>query len=154
LSLRPARPADAATLARIHREARAAALPGLFEPHAEDAVAAWIAGTLLRRHTVVVAVDAADVPLGYAAWGEQGGRAMLLHLYICVRAQRRGVGTRLLDAAKAASGGELHLFTFRRNAVARGFYRRHGFVELAAGGGSDNEEREPDLLLRWQRDAP
>ena len=28
---------------------------------------------------------------------------------------------------------------------------RHGFVEIERTDGAENEEREPDILLRWNR---
>ncbi|WP_408612609.1 N-acetyltransferase [Glycomyces luteolus] len=46
---------------------------------------------------------------------------------------------------------ELDLRVFEQNTGARAFYARHGFSEIASGDGSDNEERLPDLHLRWRR---
>lgn len=63
--------------------------------------------------------------------------------------QRRGVGSALLQAARALSPGELRLYTFQRNAPARAFYARHGFVEVAYGV-SPAPESEPDVELRWR----
>ena len=39
--------------------------------------------------------------------------------------------------------------TFARNAGARRFYERHGFVAVAFGDGTGNEEGEPDV--RYER---
>jgi hypothetical protein len=39
-------------------------------------------------------------------------------------------------------------FTFQRNDVARAFYAKHGFVEMAFGI-SPAPESEPDVEWRW-----
>ena len=43
----------------------------------------------------------------------------------------------------------LRLYTFARNEGARRFYERHGFVAVAFGDGSGNQEGEPDV--RYER---
>ena len=64
-----------------------------------------------------------------------------------------GIGQRLLDAmleeAVAAAIPVFKLWTFQRNAGARRFYERNGFVAVEFGDGSGNEEREPDV--RYER---
>jgi len=63
--------------------------------------------------------------------------------------QRQGVGTALLQTARAHSPAQLQLFTFRRNVAARAFYERHGFSAVAFGV-SPAPESEPDVEYRWQ----
>ena len=53
----------------------------------------------------------------------------------------------MIEAAAATPVRRLHTFT--RNEGARRFYKRHGFVAVAFGEGSSNEEREPDV--RYER---
>ena len=62
-----------------------------------------------------------------------------------------GIGQRLLDKmlAEAAAGGVLRLWTFQRNAGARRFYERNGFVAVEFTDGNGNEQREPDV--RYER---
>ncbi len=50
--------------------------------------------------------------------------------------------------AKAASTS-LQLWTFQKNTSARRFYEARGFVVIEETDGSTNEEREPDVLYRW-----
>ena len=71
-------------------------------------------------------------------------------LYILPEYQGRGFGRSLLDVAKTQDT-ELRLWTFERNHLARRFYEANGFVELDRTDGRDNEEREPDVLYKWQR---
>ena len=74
---------------------------------------------------------------------------MVEHLYVRPEAQREGIGSALLDAAKTRRPGGLRLWVFERNTGARAFYARHGFTEVTRTDGSGNEEREPDVLLAW-----
>ena len=69
-------------------------------------------------------------------------------LYVLPRAQGRGVGTALLTVAKTGTA-QLSLWTFQRNGAARRFYERRGFLAARETDGSENEEREPDILYRW-----
>jgi GNAT superfamily N-acetyltransferase len=72
-------------------------------------------------------------------------------LYVLPRAQRRGVGTQLLQIAQTRFP-RLQLWTFQRNAPARRFYQRRGFVLVEETDGAGNEEKEPDALYLWTRD--
>ena len=62
----------------------------------------------------------------------------------------RGIGSRLIEHAKAQSPDGLTLWTFQVNERALGFYAHHGFIELLRTDGSGNEERQPDVRLGWR----
>jgi GNAT superfamily N-acetyltransferase len=66
------------------------------------------------------------------------------HLYIDAAHTGRGLGSRLVDLAKAELGGRVQLWTFQSNTGARRFYERHGFVAVETTDGN-NEEGEPDV---------
>ena len=95
-----------------------------------------------------------------ALWGAFDGEAMtgviafhddwIEQLYVLPEAQGRGVGSELLDIAKQASD-RLQLWTFQRNAKARGFYQARGFALAEQTDGSGNEEKEPDARYLWTR---
>ena len=70
-------------------------------------------------------------------------------LYVLPEHQGRGAGDALLQLAKIAFP-TLQLWTFQRNILARCFYEKRDFVAIKETDGSDNEEREPDVLYRWQ----
>lgn len=89
---------------------------------------------------------------------EEGGRLVgviafledwIDQLYVLPEAQGRGIGTRLLEVAKAAYPA-LSLWTFQRNAAARRFYEKHGFLVVDESDGAGNEEKEPDVLYKWE----
>lgn len=151
LDVRDAVPADAADLAALFLRARAAAMPGLREPHAEPAIARWLADVLMRDHRVRVATMGGK-PAGYVGHGRDAGQgAMVLHLYLDPAWQRRGIGSRLLAEAIAAHDAPLSLVCFARNAGGRAFYEAHGFRPAAFRDGAANEEGEADIV--YSRDA-
>ena len=73
-------------------------------------------------------------------------------LYVLPDAQGTGVGTSLVHIAQGAFD-LLRLWTYQRNAHARRFYQRRGFVLAETTDGARNEEKEPDALYRWDRAA-
>lgn len=73
-------------------------------------------------------------------------------LYVLPERQGEGIGKALLDVTKKANT-ELSLWTFQRNASARSFYERNGFVAIEQTDGQRNEEREPDVLYQWKADS-
>ena len=75
---------------------------------------------------------------------------MLDQLYVAPGWTARGIGSRLIELAKSRRQGGLDLCTFQVNAGARRFYERRGFVEVARGDGSDNEEGQPDIRYAWR----
>ncbi len=72
-------------------------------------------------------------------------------LYVLPSHQGEGLGKALLAIPKQANR-RLQLWTWRRNAAGRRFYESQGFVLVRENDGSDNEEREPDVLYAWSRD--
>jgi GNAT superfamily N-acetyltransferase len=139
--------ADADATATMYLAARRAMLPDLRDPHTEAETRAWMRDTVFTRYSVRIAEVDGDI-VGFAA---RDG-AWLMQLYVRPGWTGRGIGTQLLaimlmDAAPVTP--VLRLYTFARNAGARRFYERHGFVAVAFGDGSANEEGEPDV--RYER---
>ena len=131
----------------MYLAARRAMLPDLRDPHTEAETRAWMRDTVFTRYSVHLA-DADGEIVGFAA---RDG-AWLMHLYVKPGWTGRSIGTNLLrivlaDAAFATPVLRLH--TFARNEGARRFYERHGFVAVAFGDGSGNQEGEPDV--RYER---
>lgn len=69
-------------------------------------------------------------------------------LYVDPDAQGGGVGSALLEHAKALHPGGLSLFTFQRNARARAFYEARSFRAVRFGV-SPAPESEPDVRYEW-----
>ncbi len=81
-----------------------------------------------------------------AMHGDEVGR-----LYVDTPMQGEGVGSALLERAKALSPEELRLVTLERNEQARRFYERRGFVAYNRGR-SPAPENEPDVWYSWRGD--
>ncbi len=144
LLLRPGASADLAAVAEVHLRARRAAVPAMPPPvHPDDAVRAHLGRTDLLERDLWVAEVGGEV-VGYAlltaTWLED--------LYVDPAHQGQGVGSALLDLARAVRPDGFDLWVFATNAPARAFYRRHGLIEVESTDGSGNEEREPDVRLR------
>jgi len=132
--VRPAREDDLAALPDIERraaerfrESDAAILEGALADVTalDDFRAAW------RRGLVLVAVDAADRPVGFALVQELEGSAHLDELDVDPDHGRRGVGTALVEAVCALARERGHaavtLTTFARVAWNAPWYERLGF---------------------------
>ena len=73
----------------------------------------------------------------------------VVQLYVHVDHLGQGIGTRLLDLAKASSGGRLWLHTFVTNENAQRFYERHGFAVVERG--FEPVMQLGDLRYEWRR---
>jgi ribosomal protein S18 acetylase RimI-like enzyme len=144
--IRPAQAEDVAGIATVHRLSLRAAMPYLPELHTPEEDRAWVAETVLPNQEVWVA-EADGRVVGVASLDQHD---MLTQLYIDPGYQGRGIGSALLARAKDARPGGFSLYAFQRNTRARAFYERRGFVAMAFGDGSGNEEGEPDVLYRWR----
>lgn len=143
--LRAARSTDAGQIGEIMTRANAAPLwkPNLHSG-AEDVA---FCGRMIERGWVRVAEAQERRIAGFIARDGQAVNVLFVH----PRHQGRGVGTALLDDAKA-SADRLELWTFQKNDGARRFYLRHGFKEAGRGDGSANEEGLPDIRFVWENE--
>ncbi|MEO1104247.1 MAG: GNAT family N-acetyltransferase [Pseudomonadota bacterium] len=145
--LRAGTAADADPLARILRQALTAAVPEVPVRYTPREDAAFVRNKVLAQTDVTVA-EVSGEPVGFASLA----RSFIAHLYVAEPFWRRGIGTALVDRAKAPAD-RLELFTFQANASARAFYAAQGFREVTFSDGSTNEERMPDVRLLWERAA-
>jgi chorismate mutase/GNAT superfamily N-acetyltransferase len=143
LVLRPAGAADAAQLTELYLATRRAAEPAMpAQVHGPESVLAFMSGVVADKE---VWVAEADEIVGFLTLDD----AFLDALYVGPDHQGFGIGTALLDLAKARRPDGFALWVFASNAPARGFYHRHGLVELEHTDGSGNEERSPDVRMAW-----
>jgi GNAT superfamily N-acetyltransferase len=136
--------ADAPAVAEVWLRSRKASVPAIPAPvHTDDAVRAWFAEVVLpERETWVAEVDGEVMALLVldGPWVDQ--------LYVDPGMTGQGLGSRLLEQAKAERPDRLDLWTFEANTGARRFYEHHGFTEVARTDG-DNEEGAPDIRMAW-----
>ncbi|MEM6886794.1 MAG: GNAT family N-acetyltransferase [Pseudomonadota bacterium] len=98
--------------------------------------AGWVTVAKLDRHVV-----------GFMAVYEQS----IYALYVLPEVQNQGIGTRLLETAKAENE-RLTLWSYAENAQATRFYRLRGFVDVDRTDGSDNEAGLPDICFEWVKE--
>lgn len=145
ITLRAAQPDDASEITSVFLQSRAAAMPYLPRLHSDEETLWWMQHVVLAEQRVWVVTDEQGKILGFAALdGEQ-----LAHLYLRPDVRRRGLGSVLLGAVRAASPDRLRLYVFQRNTAAAAFYRNHGFRLVDTSDGARNEEREPDATYEW-----
>ena len=150
LLLRPVLPDDLPAVAELHIRVRAAAYPAMPHGiHPDHEARAWVAGWDLSKFDVWVAELEGEV-VGYA----RSDREWLNDLYVEPDVQGSGVGSALLDVVKAQRPGGFCLWVFESNEPARGFYRRHGLVDLERTDGAANEEKAPDIRMAWPGEEP
>jgi ribosomal protein S18 acetylase RimI-like enzyme len=144
--IRPATPADAPAIARIHITSREVTMPYLPpRKRSDDEVRRWVENIVLKECRVWLAERDGHV-LGFAALEDE---ELLDQLYLLPEARRQGIGTLLLDEVRRHSPDGLSLHVFRQNTDARAFYERHGFTVTETNDGSANMENLPQLTYRW-----
>jgi GNAT superfamily N-acetyltransferase len=137
--------ADMDAAARLHRTAFAHALPTLAGLHTPEEDRWFFRERVFKTCEVWGAFDG-DAITAMLAFRED----WIDQLYVRPEAQGRGLGTELLRVAQNAFD-RLQLWTFQRNAQARGFYEARGFVLAEQTDGLRNEEKEPDARYLWTR---
>ena len=143
-TIRRAAAADARACADIQTAAMRTAMPWLPDLHTDDETRAWMRDVVFATRAVWVAEEEGRVAAFVAIEGDVVG-----NLYVRPDAQRRGLGSALLDVVKRERPRGFRLWVFQRNAAARAFYESHGLVLVETTDGRANEEREPDALYAW-----
>jgi GNAT superfamily N-acetyltransferase len=115
---------------------------GIVDPHPIEEQRWHLMKEVVPNNTVRVALLDGAIA-GFVA----ANRQAISQLYVRRGFQRRGVGTQLLEGAKARSNGRLSLYTFARNSSARAFYESHGFRIVARG--FEPEWQLEDLKYEW-----
>lgn len=85
-----------------------------------------------KDETLVVAEHAGTI-VGFASVYRP--QSFIHHLYVDPDFARQGIGSALLERSVVLSGGRASLKCQTRNAAALAFYRRLGWIEVAAGVG-------------------
>ncbi|MEL7282497.1 MAG: GNAT family N-acetyltransferase [Pseudomonadota bacterium] len=120
--IRLAAPKDAKRIGDIFVASRAAALPFLIEAHSPDEMRRWIAQVVLPQGSTWVACEEEKI-VGFLTLNDD----KIEHLYLTPDHTQQGVGTALMEHAKARSPDHLSLCCLAENHPARRFYETHGF---------------------------
>jgi len=147
MEIRPAREEEIEPLTQLFIRARNEME---YLPRVPDEAAVPIAASIRGHEEVWVALEDGRL-LGFLGIEHSTNldAPVLEKLYVEPAEQNRGVGAALLTKGKELRPDELYLWVFQKN-PARRLYERNGFVLVRLTDGSDNMEREPDALYRWQ----
>lgn len=137
--------ADASTVTGIYLRSRRAAGPAMPPGiHSDEETHAFVVDVMIAQREA------------WLAWAGETALGLLVldgsevdWLFVDPVAQSRGVGSALIEHAKARSPNGLTLWVFESNRRAQRFYERHGFVVVDRTDGAANEERAPDVRYAW-----
>ena len=115
---------------------------GVIDPHPVAEQRQYFLDQVLSNNVVRLAIRDGQL-LGFVAASSES----VAQLYVRLGCHRRGIGTQMLEWAKAQSGGSLWLYTFERNQVACKFYERNGFTVAARG--FETMWQLDDVKYRW-----
>jgi len=116
---------------------------------------------LPRVHSTAEEISYASdmIEAGWITVAKSGGKVVgfmavyeqtIYALYVLPEVQNKGIGTQLLDVAKA-DNDVLTLWSYVDNAQATRFYGLRGFVEIDRTDGSGNEAGLPDICYEWSK---
>jgi GNAT superfamily N-acetyltransferase len=150
LLLRPMEPHESVALAGLHLASRAAAAAsGMMPapvPRPRAEVERWFS-TEVAPHREVWVAEVRARPVGLLVLDT----AFLDQLYVLPDCTGAGIGTALLELAKALRPDGFELWVFAVNTGARRLYERHGLVAVEFTDGDGNEEGAPDVRYAWRR---
>ena len=120
---------------------------GVIDPHPIAEQAKYFEDQVAPENSVTVALLDGRM-LGFVACSPES----INQLHVRVGHHRQGIGSQLLNLAKEGSSGSLWLYTFARNRVARRFYEKHGFNNIAEG--FEPVWQLEDVKYQWVRTGP
>jgi ribosomal protein S18 acetylase RimI-like enzyme len=147
-SFRPATQSDAKAVAQVYLRSRREFVSFAPIVHSDEAIYQWVRDILIPISQVTV-VEQDDKIIGMMVLSTDRETGWIDQLYLHPDVVSCGIGTQLIERAKAELGSPIRLYTFQENQGATRFYERHGFKAIQYGDGSENEEECPDILYEW-----
>jgi len=144
ITLRQATPDDVAAIAALFRGVAEATRPYRPELHTPEEDHEFFGEAVATKDVWIAEED--GTLAGFISFSTR----WVNHLFIDLGCQGRGIGSALLDLAKAENDA-LQLWVFQENIKARRFYERRGFRLVKETDGAENEEKQPDALMEWTR---
>jgi GNAT superfamily N-acetyltransferase len=131
--------------AELFAASRQAAMPWLPVLHSAEEDLHFFSTRVAVEATLMGAFEG-ELLLGLIAYDHEWVR----HLYVKPGYWKLGLGSRLLALVFEVPGPK-KLYVFQDNEAACRFYEAKGFMAVAFGDGTDNEEKKPDVLYQWGR---
>lgn len=139
---------DTQDISEVYLASRKQFLPYAPLAHTDEDIRRWIGEVLIPGGGVFVA-EMSGAIVGMMALAKDEFYGWIDQLYLHPSVVGHGIGTQMLERAKAESRSPIRLYTFQANHGARRFYERHGFRPIAFSDGMGNEEKCPDVLYEW-----
>jgi GNAT superfamily N-acetyltransferase len=137
---------DADAIADVLTAARA--VQAWFPPlHSPEETRSFVRDRLLPGHETWV-VESDGCVVAFAALTDDH----LGHLFVHPDAQRRGIGTALLEHTQRLLPGGFSLWTHQAS-EARAFYEARGLVAVEFTDGATTMEKIPDVRYEWRPSA-
>lgn len=153
VTFRPAVEADISSIAELYGVVRRAAVPAIPPPIHSPAEDIEFFAALVSGEPDVWVAEATGDATRIVAFSVLEG-AWLHSLYVAPDSTGQGIGSALLETAKATRPDGFGLWVFASNVRAQRFYLRHGLVAVRRTDGSGNEERAPDIEMLWPGKEP
>ncbi len=134
---------DMPEVARLFRTSRESELPYLPKLHTPEEDLEFFSNVMFPNSRIDLLKDK-DKLLGFVCFDAD----WIHHLYLLPEAIGKGYGAQLLKSART-NKTSMQLWAFKRNERAIKFYEKHGFRIIKETDGSENEEKEPDVLMQW-----
>ncbi len=138
-----ARIEDLPEVARLFRISRESELPYLPKLHTPEEDLEYFRSVMFPCTRIDLLRDK-DKLLGFVCYNSD----WIHHMYLLPEAIGKGYGAKLLKSARTYRT-RMKLWAFKRNERAIKFYEKHGFHVIKETDGSENEEKEPDVLMHW-----
>ena len=148
ISIRKATPEDAKDITNVYLASRKHFLPYATLAHSDERIYDWLRHLLTQNQPMFVAVDSGAI-VGMMILANRDHIGWIDQLYLLPEKISLGIGSILLETAKAELGSPIRLHTFQENRRALHFYERHGFRILSLNDGRHNEEHCAEALLEW-----
>ncbi len=152
VTFRPATLDDSDAITEVLIASRRAFLTYAPSPHTDDEVRDYVRSALIPQAQVTLPVVDGRI-VGVMALKRADGFGWVEQFYLHPDVVGRGIGSELIEQAKAALGPPMRLWAFQQNTGARRFYQRHGFHAITFTDGAENEERCPDVLFEWKDES-
>lgn len=139
-----AHPNDAQEIAALYLAARPEAMPELLLSLTDQEISAWFLRSVSAVPGAWWVARSNGRIVGYMVLQDED----VGHLYVLPEWQGCGVGSALLDKAKALSPKRLTLFAFPRNMQARRFYEARQFRRVGPSDGA-SQDNAPGVEYVW-----
>lgn len=145
--IRPYRDEDFDDVTALWFDAMLTAIPALMErmAHTLEGSRAYFRKSILNENKLWV-YEQNGKPVAFLGLNND----FIDRLYVAPQYHRRGIGTALLEFARAEYPNHLWLYTDQANHMARTFYEKNGFVATRFGV-TPPPESEPDVEYHWYK---